>query len=529
MQDDPARNRLPQVAQTTSTVNPHYPDGPENGLLPPKDDLTDIDQSRLGELGQSGTLISGGGFISFEEYNKDLEGRKGLRMFDQMRKSDATVMQSLKAVKQPIMSAVYSIEPATDDPYDQMVAAFVKKNLMEGEVNFYHFLREALTMLDFGFSLAEIVMDFDEWEGYTHEEQELVPGELDPTTGITAPGEVKTTETVFPGGQYLMLKKLAFRRQLTVYRWQTEAQKAGITQTTYTGGFFSIPEDKIALFVNEQEGDNFQGVSLLRPAYKHWFFKETLYKIQAMALQRQGMGIPQLTAPEDADEISKQKAREALKNIRANESSYIEIPKGYIIDFMDMKGMSVIDASHAIEHHDKKILSNVLAGFLDLGSGHSGGSRALSEDLSRLFTQSLETIVRNFCEVVNNQIIKRLVDYNFNVDAYPKLESGSLSDDDINLLADALGKLSNADLLTPDPELEDFVRTTFKLPALPDDIKENYNNRARSQAGTVPDPKDPNSEDNASGNDVDADDILASAAKLQKRIGKRIDAIKRAG
>jgi phage gp29-like protein len=331
-----------------------------------------------------------------------------------------------------------------------------------------------------------------------------------------------------------MLKKLAFRRQLTVYRWQTADQHAGITQMTYTGGMHSIDQDKLCIFTHEQEGDNFEGVSLLRSAYKHWYYKETLYKIQTMAMQRQGMGIPQVTAPEDADEISKQKARDALSNIRANEASFIEIPKGYIIDFMDMKGLSVIDCSHAINHHDGQIMKNVLAGFLDLGKTKgSSGSHALSADQSRLFVQSLESIAKTFCEAVNRQIIRRLVDYNFNVKKYPTIEFGSLADDNTEMLAQALMQLANADLLTPDPDLEDFIRTTFKLPALPDDIKADYNNRARSQASTVPDLVPTSSRDAAKSKEADenedlsASEIVELGKKFQRRIGKHIDALSR--
>jgi hypothetical protein len=50
--------------------------------------------------------------------------------------------------------------------------------------------------------------------------------------------------------------------------------------------------DKLIVFVNEMEGMNWWGTSLLRPAYKHWFIKNTLYKIDAIAHERQGLGIP---------------------------------------------------------------------------------------------------------------------------------------------------------------------------------------------------------------------------------------------
>lgn len=500
----------------------------EQGLLAPKEDLSAAQQAAAGEQGQSGTLISGGGFISFEEYNKDLMGRAGLRVYDEMRKGDATVQQSLKVVKQPILAAQYNIEPASSEPEDEMIAAFIEENLFE-RINFQNFLREALTMLDFGFAVFEKVFDYDSWEGFTHTAEERV-AQPDGTF------KSNVTATHFEGGQYLMLKKLGSRRALTIMRWQTADKHAGITQMPYTGGQLSIPLDKLAVFTNDQEGDNFEGVSLLRPAYKHWFYKETLYKIQAIAMERQGVGLPQLTAPEDADEPSKAQAREALKDLRANEKGYIEIPKGYVIDFMNMQGTSVIDCSNAIDHHDRQIMKNVLAGFLELGA-HKGasGSHALSADQSRLFVQYLEGIAKKVCEVINNDIIKPLVDYNFNTSHYPKLETGSLADDNVMILAESIERLTNADVLTPDPDLEQFIRDTFKLPGLPDEIKNNYNNRARSQAATVADAKDPTERDAAvsevpddfAEDDVTATEIVKDAAAYRNRLGKQIDALTR--
>ncbi|KKM15368.1 hypothetical protein LCGC14_1696760, partial [marine sediment metagenome] len=79
------------------------------------------------------------------------------------------------------------------------------------------------------------------------------------------------------------------------------------------------PEEKLILFANEKEGDNFRGVSLLRPAYKSWYFKEAFEKIDAISFERQGVGIPVFKMPTNATPDDREKAEEIGKNLRANE------------------------------------------------------------------------------------------------------------------------------------------------------------------------------------------------------------------
>lgn len=485
-----------------SPTNPgaaYYKPTPDNeqGFLPPK--VETQPEERMVEHGQSGTLIFTG-FIAGEEYNSELTGRRGIAIYDQMRRSDATVQASLKVVKLPVLSAEYSIQSASDDPKDQEVANFVEENLFKC-IDFTHFSREALTMLDFGFSIFEKLYKYD----------------------------------VRNGKEGIYLRKLAFRKQTTVFRWETMQATAGITQVTYNGGQFSIPEDMILRFTWEQEGDNYEGISMLRAAYKHWYYKDLYEKIWGIMIERQGVGIPQLTAPENADEPSKQQARSALRNLRANEQGYIEIPEGYVIDFMDMKGKTTADIAPAIDYHDKQIVMNVLAPFLKLGSGargSGGGSHALSQDQSKLFEQNLEAIAKKLCEVINNDLIPQIVEMNFSgVTDYPTLEHGKIADDNIEVISEAMSKLTTAGLITPDPDLEQDIRDMLKTVDLPDAYRDDYNNRPRPQSSLIADPRDPATLDNDTktkkplpGEKVEAADIREDLIAFKDRLVKRIEA-----
>lgn len=138
------------------------------------------------ELGQSGTLIYSG-IITDEDYNRLLTGQSAIRVFEIMRRSDGTVHAALQVCKLPILSASWTIEPASEDQSDIDIANFIEHELFERNVNFHDFVRQALTMLDFGFSITEKTYELTEFEGQTR----------------------------------IGIKSLSFRKQKSLFKWET--------------------------------------------------------------------------------------------------------------------------------------------------------------------------------------------------------------------------------------------------------------------------------------------------------------------
>jgi len=86
-----------------------------------------------------------------------------------------------------------------------------------------------------------------------------------------------------------------------------------------------------------------------------------------------------------------------------------------------MGAKSTRDPATSIAHHNREIAKSVLAQFLELGATEVG-SRALSEDHSRLFMLSLEAVANTIKDGFNKYAIPQLVDLNFSVKEYPTLE-----------------------------------------------------------------------------------------------------------
>lgn len=458
----------------------------------------------LAEHGRSGTLIFSG-IITQEEYNKDLVRWQALKTYDEMRRSDATVRASLRAIIEPILSIVWSIQPGSDEPNDVMIADFCRQEMFDRNVVFNDFLREALLMLPFGYSVFEQI---NEWTDFTWTpplvKPDFEPG-IDPATGQpkVKPEPVQPPDKTM---RLIGLEGLHSRKQRSIFKWVLNDGSPGITQIL-PGNTYQIPMDKLCIFTHEKEGDNFEGIPILRAAYQHWWIKKKLYLIDAIRIERQSLGIPKIVAPKGADQGQINDAIKIAQNLRANQASYVKTPEGWTFEFMDLMARTQVDPWPTISHHDRQILLATLTQFLELGS-KGGGSKALSADHSDLFEKSIEGVCKELAVTIQKRIIKRLVDMNFpDVRHYPSIEHGKVSDNDIATLSTALAGLYTAGVLTPDPTLEQWARQAMHAPDLPDDIADDYANRQTAKTTVVAAPVTTPPEDttNDEGDEPEAD------------------------
>lgn len=393
--------------------------------------------------GSSGTVISDG--VISEEYNYNLSGLNGMDKYEQMRKSDAQCSAVLTVCELPLRSAKWSVDPYVDEngkssDEDAEVAQFVHEALFDNRMSqtFDELLIEVFSFLAFGFSVFEKVHKIED--------------------GM------------------VWLKKMASRKQTTISGWRKDGgfkQQTPFNSFTNSGGVeVEIPGEKTVLFSYRREGDNFEGVSLLRPAYKHWHFKENLYKFDAVKHERQSVGIPVIYLPEDASQEDKDEAQAIVDNVRAHEQTGIVIPgpksSGWEFEFADMKASgSNTNILESISHHNREITKIMLAQFLELGNTASG-SRSLGENQSEMFLMATQSIGNYVASVFNKMVVKELVDLNFDTDRYPILKVGKIKKVNWEQVTAGLEKLANAGMVTPTTETEAYLRDLLDLPAFTD-------------------------------------------------------------
>lgn len=401
------------------------------------------------ESGTSGTSIQYG-HITGEEFNPKLTKTTRLKIFEEMRKSDATVRSSLNAMKMPIRQAKYNVDAVSDDDADKEVAKVVETCLFEFN-DWPKVVSEILTYLDFGFSLFEMLFE---------------PRDID-------------------GRRYIALTKLAFRKQTSLYAWETEQHEQGVTQLV-DGNYYSIPDYKLVPFTNDREGDNYEGVSMLRAAYRNWYFKDKLEKIDAMGHERQGLGVLDIVHPDGATDADKKKMATAARALRANSQSYIMRAEGWQVGFMDMKAKSMKDIAPSIAYHDRQISKNMQLQFIEIGSQGSSGTRNVSEDQGKMFELSVQAVAEYIAEVLTHRVIQTIVDLNFTNRACPKLSVEKIGDDNIPVISEAFAKFVTAGVLHPTADDENRVRKMIGLGEVGDDeLKDVY----EAAAGTGKDEK----------------------------------------
>lgn len=425
-------------------------------------------------IGDSGTRGIRG--IITEEYNSQLQGIQGIKVFDEMRKSDGTVRAALLAMTLPVVRAKWFINPATEDQNDKDVANFCEHALFDWlDTSWDDIVRQALLSVPFGVMVFEKVYGVKDHEGKS----------------------------------YITINKLAPRLPKSIQQWELPDKTFGIQQIRQDGQVALIPGSKLLIFVNEREGNNWWGNSMIRPAYKHWYYKNKFYQIDAMAFERQGMGVPMIKMPAGYTESDEAKAAQAAQNLRANESAFLLLPDGYSAEFMDMGSGTTRDPQNSINHHNKQILQSCLAQFLELGAASGGGSRALSEDHSTLFLKAVEALANNIISVINNGLIPELVDFNFDgVTVYPKLDYSGITKSDVAALGTAYSQLVTAGGITPTDADQQYLRAMMGLPARTQDEMDSQEDEEGED-----DPDAEEQVDHVDNEDVDEDGAMGDAMK----------------
>lgn len=385
---------------------------------------------KLSQMAEIGTTRSTWSGILREDYNTALRGIDGLQQYDKMRRSDVATRSSLRVVKTPLLAARWFIEPFSDAPEDILAAQFLEWNLFHGmSTSFPQLLNELLAMLDFGFYNFEKVFEF----------------------------------TDFQGQNLIKWKKLAPRHPLDLVEWVFDdnggPESAWFYDSPGSPDGKNIPIEKLLIFTHEKEGGNIEGLSVLRSAYKHWFYAETLYKIDAIQKERHGIGIPIIKLPPNFNTNDRNAAHEIGRNLRTNEKAHVVLPPMWDIAFADLRGMPV-DALESAKHHSQMIMQNVLAGFLT-----QEGTGANTEDAKEIFLKSTRYIAEVVKDVFNKYAIPQLMDMNWELLGYPELRVRRIGDiQDWRIITFAIRNLVGANVLMPDERLEDWFRDEMDLP-----------------------------------------------------------------
>ena len=378
-----------------------------------------------------------------------------VNVYDTMRRTDSQVISVLRAVTLPIRRTGWRIDPngASEEAVElvsqdlglPVIGAERKAPLRtKGRFSWKHHLYLALLMLPFGHSFFEQVYRIDER------------------------GRAR-------------LRKLEWRPPTTISKINVERDGGleSIEQTAEIGSNAQAPKievGRLVAYVNEREGGNWLGKSLLRPAFKDWLIKDQLLRVEAQTAIRNGMGIPVYEASKVPDGILSEEAirkyiadeiaagQQIAAEWAAGENSGSSIPNGAKVSLVGVSG-NLPDVNGPIRARDEGIARAVLANFLTLGGDKSTGSYALGETFANFFVRALQTVAEDIADIANQHIVEDLIDLNFGEDAIaPRIvfdEIGSRHP----ATAQAVQMLVQCGAIRPTRALEEHLLTQYGLPA----------------------------------------------------------------
>lgn len=396
--------------------------------------------------------------IDYNEIGSQLGGRivdlvpelgnrqQARRMYTKMVRADASVRVSLRAGKAPVLGAEFYVDPFSNDPEDLIIQELVEFNLFKGmTTSWLKFLEQGLKMFENGFSAFEPVWELREWS----------PSKTNPGANTK---------------RYTMLRKLGTRPAQTVsyFDYDENGGPVSMCQQALRGSGeideVHIPIQKLCVFTFDQDGGDLEGNSILRSAYQHWYYKDHLYKIDAIQKERHGIGVPEIELQPGYSEADKRVAHELGRNLRTNERAYIVRTSMMNVGFAELSG-NLVDALKSAEHHDGMIMKNVMVEFLNSGTTEGGGNRATSATQMDMFLKAMRYIAEIFCEGINLYVIPNLVTYNFKTRKFPQLQVRNIGEaKDLQMWAAAMSNLKSKGLLQIDDETEQWIRKQMQMP-----------------------------------------------------------------
>jgi hypothetical protein len=408
------------------------------------------------EFGSTG-LRRTGGQIS-EEYLLDLRGINGVKKFQEMYDNDPIAGGMIFAITRILGRLPWEVKG--DDGTDPIVTAFVQSAFEDMETPWSQVLEDALSLCTYGWSFMEM--------------------NLKMRGGPDAPNPWQVSKFT---DNRLGWRSMRIRSQDTLVQWEfsENGDLLGMTQLDPNGGgIHTIPLGKALLFRTTTFKDNPEGRSLLRSAYRPWWYKKRIEDFEGIGVERDLAGLPVATLPPEYfspsatpdQKTTLRVMQQLVTDIRQDANGGVVMPVQYdnaghklvSLELLNSQGTKNFDTNAIIQRKSNEMAMSILMDFMMMGHTDTG-SFALGTAKIDLWTMAVEAVAKSIADTFNKFAIEKLLKWNkMSVDNPPKLVFGEVSNVDLNELGTFIQKMVQSGALVPDPELLKFVREIAKIP-----------------------------------------------------------------
>lgn len=403
-----------------------------------------------------------------EEFLDELQWPDAGKVYQEMSSNDAVVGGCLYIIETLIRRAHWHVNPASQEAGDIEAAEFLEScmNDMVGQT-WDDFICDVLSMLTYGFSFHEIV--YKTRRGPQEKDLKFRSNYSDGKIGWQC---------------------LPIRSQASLYEWDIDQQTGkvlGFIQDPGTVGLnapqVTIPIEGNLLFKTKASRGNPEGWSLLRRAYRSWYFKRYIEELEGIGIERSLAGIPVLAPPPDIPLFDKNNeemssllswSQELVDGLRQDRNHGVIIPSTeWSLKLLGAEGsIKSIDTDKIIRRHEFRIASSMLSDLILIG-GDASGSFALAETKQSMLLYSLQAIINGIAATINSQAVPTLFALNnWNLEKLPEIVADELEQPSASDVALILRSLKID--VTRSPKLFNYLLKIIQAPQLSDDEYEQY-------------------------------------------------------
>lgn len=362
-------------------------------------------------------------------------------------------------------------EEVTKEQQDQI--DFIKSCMNDMESSFTDYVIEALSTLEYGYSVHEKVFKYRNQQG--------------------------RFKSDYDDGK-IGWAKLPVRSQDTIHKWYFDPkgrellaveQDLNLVNTGYNtdmpfSGFkdskIQIPRKRFLLFRHNPKRNNPQGSSPLKSCYIPWKYKTQIEEFQSAGISRDLGGLPVIYLPPEymsADADPDKKAvyeyyKNVIRNLHANQQAGLILPKFvdpetkadmFTFDLKSVDGGKMYDTTKIIDSYENKILMTYLADVLKLGQDASG-SFALSDNKTNLLAVGIEALFEEILQEFNRDLIPQTLAMNgwSAKGDIPKIKVEQLDERDLDELSKFIQRTVSVGTVEVDQGLSDWIRKTMGAP-----------------------------------------------------------------
>jgi hypothetical protein len=391
-----------------------------------------------------------------EEWHRDLKGDRARKTYQEMSEQDPSCGAVLGLVRAYTLGTSMYVEPVDDTPEAREVVDFVEDCREDMRHTWSNHVAEMLSCCSYGWAMFETV--------YKRREDGRVGWD-----------------------------RIEIRGQNTLDHWELDKDGTilGMWQLLDGGKKVLIPLEKGILYRVNVSKNNPEGRSLLRAAYRPYYYLKRLQEIEAIGCENDATGIPYLQVPPPLLDSTSDKYDASI--VSDLEDKIVQIGKGtrrglvigaeefegqktgWKLDTLRGGGRAMYDTSNIILRYRAELVNAILnAGMVYLGQ-EQHGSYSLADSKTNTFAQALAGLLDDFCDNFTRNAIAPLCELNgIPRELYPYLTHGDIESPNLTEIADYVTKLVGVGIISRTPALEERMREVAHLPSEPMEEGEDW-------------------------------------------------------